>query len=199
MVTWSGSFTTSVSDVSSRLFPNSVTIFGFKRGLGFSPLVPVIGNLATFLFNFLAWRAFLALLILFRLLRAILRAIGILTCAAIFEQLTVCLAVVWQSSPFRAFPRITLVFGKGVSTRVGCANILQLFIFTCLVSQFSSPTPLCDCYLRRFVSPFLGFGFHWCFPVQTCTGSALLPGTLHSKQWSGFLVRQSCADTPSGL
>ena len=140
----------------------------------------------------------------FRFLRALLRAVGILTCAATFEQLTACLATtfraaVWRNSPFRAFPRISLVFGKGVSTRVGCANILQLFIFTCLVSHFSSPTPLCDCYLRRLVSPFLGFGFHWCFPVQTCTGSALLPGTLHSKQWSGFLVRQSCADTPSGL
>ena len=123
----------------------------------------------------------------FRFLRALLWAVGILTCAASFEQLTAGLATTFRAavvrnSLFRASPIMSLVSGKGISTKVGCANILQLFILTCLVSQFSSPTPLCDCYLRRLVSPFLGFGFHWCFPVQTCTGSALLPGTLHSKQ-----------------
>ena len=190
---------TSVSDVIS----NFGIIFVFKRGLGFSPLF----NLATFLFNFIAWRAFLAFLSLFRLLRVILWAVDILTCATTCESpttcaslsTTICVGLTLRDSLFRAFLRMTLVFGKGVLTRVGRSNALLLFIFTCLVSHFSSPIPLFDYYLRRFVSPFLGLGFHWSSPVQSCTGSALLPGTLHSKQWSGFLVRQSCADTPSGL
>ena len=68
----------SVSDVFSTFFSNFGTIFVFKRGLGLSPLVPVIGNLATFLFSFLARRAFLAFLSLFRLLRVILWAVDIL-------------------------------------------------------------------------------------------------------------------------
>ena len=47
MVTGSGLFVTSVSNVSSIFFSNSGIIFVFKRGLGFSPLVLMIENLIT--------------------------------------------------------------------------------------------------------------------------------------------------------
>ena len=128
-------------------------------------------------------------------LLAVLGVIGISTCAATCESLTVSAVLdtavgLTPRDPLFCFVlRTTLVLGNGVSSRIGCAKTYPSLFLLIWLSTFHSPTPLRNHYWRRLVPRLLGSCFYWCFPVKTCTGSALPPNTLLTRQWSGFLVR----------
>ena len=191
MVTWSGPFMTLVSDVSSIVFSNSGITFVFQMWTRVFSLGPgdwEFGNLLKLCEPF--WRSWA-----FRRLHVVLGVIGISTCATTGESLTVSAGLdtavgLTPRDPLFCFVlRTTLVFGNGVSSKIGCAETYPSLFLLIWLSTFHPPTPLRNCYWRRLVYFFLGFCFYWCFPVKTCTGSALLPSILRLRQWSGFLVR----------
>ena len=162
MVTWSGSFVTSVSNVSFIFFSNSGIIFVFQTWIGFSPLVLMIENLVTSLSSASRLGALIILLFSCRpwgdWLFFLCHHFWVPNCSCDswyrrwFDSARSLVSLLSNDDPNLWYQRFIHNWLR--------QNFSQ-FILLIWSSNFHFPTPIRNCYVRRLISRCSGFCFYW--------------------------------------